>query len=59
MVLEKTPGAKGEVASEDEMVGRHHQCNERELGQTPGDGEGQGDLACHSLWDHKELDTTW
>ena len=48
MVLEKTPGAEGEVASEDEMVGQHHQCNERELGQTPGDGEGQGGLACCS-----------
>ena len=24
------------------MAGRHHQCNEQELGQTLGDGEGQG-----------------
>ena len=46
-------------ATEDEMVGWPHQLNWHELGQTPGDGEGQGDLACHSLWDHKELDTTW
>ena len=29
-------------ASEDEMVEWHHQCNEH----TPGDGEGQGGLAC-------------
>ena len=28
----------------------HHQCNEHELGQTPGDGEGQGGLVCHSPW---------
>ena len=21
------------------MTGQHHQCNEQELGQTPGDGE--------------------
>ena len=31
--------------SEDEMAGWHHQCNEHELGQTPGDDEGQGGLA--------------
>ena len=29
------------------------------LGQTPGDGEGQGILACCSPWGHEELDTTW
>ena len=32
--------------TEDEMVGWHHQLNEHELEQTPGDGEGQGSLAC-------------
>ena len=26
--------------------------------QTPGDGEGQGSLACCSPWGHKESDTT-
>ena len=30
-----------------------------ELGQTLGDGEGQGGLACCSPRDHKEADTTW
>ena len=36
----------------------HHWCNGRELGQTLGDGEGQGVLAsCHS-WSCKELGTT-
>ena len=44
--------------SEDQMAGQHHQCNEYELGQTPGDGEGQGGLACCSPWGHKELDMT-
>ena len=39
--------------AEDEMVGWHHQCNGHELGQTPGDGEGQGGLACC-----KKSDTT-
>ena len=32
----------------DEMVGWHHQFNGHEFGQTPGDGEGQGSLACCS-----------
>ena len=41
--------------TEDEMVGWNHQFNGHELGQTPGDGEGQGGLACHSPWGHKEL----
>ena len=29
-----------------------------ELGQTPGDNEGQGSLGRCSPWDHKELDMT-
>ena len=36
--------------AEDEMVGRHHQLRGHEFEQTPGDGEGQGSLACCSLW---------
>ena len=28
--------------TEDEMLGWHHQISEHELGQTPGDREGQG-----------------
>ena len=32
--------------TEDEMVGWHHQFIGHELGQTTGDGEGQGSLAC-------------
>ena len=39
-----------------EMVGWHHRFNGHELGQTPGDGEGQGSLACYSLWGCKELE---
>ena len=34
-----------------EMVGWHHQLNGLELGQTLGDGEGQGGLARCSPWD--------
>ena len=36
----------------------HHQCSEHELGQTPGDGKGQGGLVCCRLWGHKESDMT-
>ena len=40
------------------MVGWHHQINGQELDQSPGDGEGQGSLACCSPWSRKEVDTT-
>ena len=40
------------------MVGWHYQPNGHELEQTPGDGEGQGDLVCCSSWGCKESDTT-
>ena len=44
--------------TENEMVGWHHQLNGHELEQAPGDGEGQGSLACSSPRSHKESDTT-
>ena len=40
------------------MVGRHHRLSGHEFEQTLGVGNGQGSLACCSLWDHKESDTT-
>ena len=40
------------------MVGWHHQFNRHEFGQTQGDGEGQGSLACFSPWVCKESDMT-
>ena len=40
------------------MVGWHHQLNGDELEQTPGDGEGQENLACYSPCGCKQLDTT-
>ena len=49
---------KEKRALEDEMVGQHHWCNEYDLGQTLGDGEGQGGLVCCSPLDCKELDMT-
>ena len=39
--------------TEDEMVGRYHRVNGPEFEQAPGDGEGQGNLACCSPWGHK------
>ena len=45
-------------ASGDEIAGWHHWYNEHELGQTPGDGEGQGSLVCCSPRSPKESDTT-
>ena len=45
-------------ATEDEMVGWHHQLNGHEFEQAPGVGDGQGSLACGSPWGRKELDTT-
>ena len=41
------------------MVGWHYCCNGHELGQTPGDGGGQGGLACCSPQGCEESDTTW
>ena len=47
-------GQEEKGATEDEMVGWHHQLNGHEFEQTPGDSEGQGSLA----WGHKESEMT-
>ena len=39
-------------------LGQQHQFNGHEFTQTPGDTEGQGSLARHSPWGHRELDMT-
>ena len=44
--------------AEDEMVAWHHRLNGHKFEQAPGDGEGQGGLACYSPWGCKELDMT-
>ena len=44
--------------TEDERAGRHHELDGHELEQAPGEGDGQGRLACCSPWGHEELDTT-
>ena len=47
--------AKG--MTEDEMVGWCHQLNGHEFDQAPGDGEGQGNLACCHPWQSQSQ--TW
>ena len=46
-------------ATEDKVVEWHHRFSRHALGQTRGDAEGQGSLACSSVWGCKELDMTW
>ena len=57
LMLGKTE-AKGDGATEDEMVRQHHWLNGHESEQTLGDCEGRGGLAYCSLWGRKELDMT-
>ena len=40
------------------MFGWHHRLDAHELEQVPGDGDGQGSLACCSPWVHNESDMT-
>ena len=44
--------------TEAEMVEWHHQLGGHEFEQAPGDGEGQGSLACCAPRGQKELDRT-
>jgi len=46
---------EGRRRKEDEMVGWYHRLNGHEFEQAPGEGEGQGSLACCNPWGHKEL----
>ena len=50
--------AEGKGATEDEMVGWHHQSNAHEFEQISWDSEGEGSLACCSPWGHQESYTT-
>ena len=43
---------------ENEIGEWYHQLDGYEFEQAPGDGEGQGSLACCSPWGHKEPNTT-
>ena len=57
--LEKTPRL-GKIESRrrregQKMVGWHHRLDGHEFEQAPGNGAGQGNLACCSPWGHKGL----
>ena len=51
-------GQEEKGMTEDEMAGWHHGLDGREFEWTPGDGDGQGGLACCDSWGCKESDTT-
>ena len=44
--------------TEEEIVGWHHRLNGHEFVLTPGVDDGQGGLACCSLWGCKDSDMT-
>jgi len=54
LMLGKIEGSGEKGATEDEMVGWHHRLNGHEFEQAPGDGEGQGSMACCNPWGPKE-----
>ena len=56
LMLSKIEGEEG--ATEDEMIGWHHQLNGHEFEQTRGDSEGQRSLVCCSPWGLKESGMT-
>ena len=51
-------GQEEKRTTEDEMAGWHHWLDGCESEWTPGDGDGQGGLACCDSWGCKESDTT-
>ena len=63
-LIGKDPGAgkdwrqEEKGMTEDEMVGWHYWLDGHEFEQTLEDCEGQGSLACYSLWGHTESDVT-
>ena len=52
-------GQEEKGATEDELVGWHHQLDGHEFEQNLGDSEGQGSLACYSSRGYKVLEETW
>ena len=54
----KVWGQEEKGMTEDEMVGWQHWFNGLGFGWTPGVGDGQGGLVCHSSWGHQESNTT-
>ena len=58
LMLGKIEGRRKKGATEDEMVGWHHRLNGHGFEQALGVGDGQGSLACCSLWGRKKSDIT-
>ena len=59
LLLGNIEGRRKRGLSKDEMAGWHHWCDGHELGQTSGDGEGQGGLVCCTPWGCKESNMNW
>ena len=57
-MLGKIEGREEKGATEDEMVGWHHQLDAHEFEHDPRVGDGQGSLVCCSPWGHKQLNVT-
>ena len=55
---ERDWGQEEKGMTEDKMAGWRHWLDGRESEWTPGDGDGQGGLACCDSWGRKESDTT-
>ena len=51
-------GQEEKGTTEDEMAGWHHRPDGSEFEWIPGDGDGQGGLACCNSWSCKESDMT-
>ena len=64
LLIQKNPdagkdwGQEEKGTTEDEMAGWYHGLDGRESEWTPGDGDGQGGLACCDSWGRKESDMT-
>ena len=52
-------GQEEKGTAEDEMAGWHHWLDGRESEWTPGDGDGQGGLACCDSWGSQRVGHDW
>ena len=59
LMLGKIEGMRRKRRQRMRWFGWHHRFNTHELGQTPGDGEGQGSLPRCNPWGHEVSDMTW
>ena len=58
LMLGKIEGRRRRGRQRMRWLDGYHRLNGHEFEQAPGDGEGQGSLACCSPWGHKEFYTT-